>query len=132
MNWASAIYVIVLAVAGTAAAIFYIGEYTRRGGSRFAAFRGGIICISMCYPLALVSYLQARELTWPNQFIWRIYGVGLIAYILAVLCARKFAPIRENLRETMRGAPKMGLAILIAFAALLLPGVINLCVYMLK
>jgi hypothetical protein len=132
MNWVGVVYAVVLAVAGTAAAIFYIAEYTKRGGTRFAAFRGSIVCMSMCYPLALVSYLQARQLTWPNQLIWQIYGVGLIAYLLTVLYARNFAPIRENLRVKMREAPRIGLAILIAFAALLLPGVINLGVYMLK
>ena len=132
MNWVGVVYAIALVVVGTAAAIFYIGEYTRRGGSRLAAFRGGIICVSMFYPLALVFYLQAHELTWPNQLVWRIYGVGLIAYVLVVLCTRKFAPIRENLLAKMREAPGIGLAVLIVFAAFLLPGLVSLCVHVLK
>ena len=111
---------------------FYITEYIVRGGRLIRAIRGVIRLAVVLLPLALLVFLQADRIMWPNRAVWRLYALLLLAYCVRTALSSKSRNSWRNLKEKMRAWPVIGSVISGVLLLLILPALILLLVYVVK
>ena len=134
MSWSFylTIYAVVLSIALTAGFVFYIREYVTRGGQVLQAVWGALKLALFFYPLALVVFFHANRIAWPDVFIWRLYGLSLVAYVVTVYLSRKYRDGWHALRRTIRAWPFVSSLLLITIFLFTAPALIVLCLYVMK
>jgi len=134
MSWSFylTVYAVIFSIALTAGLVFYIREYMARGGQRLQAVWGALRLALFFYPLPLVVFFHANQIAWPNVFIWRLYGLVLVAYIFTVLLSRKYRDGWHALRQATQAWPFVSSVLLITIFIFTAPALVVLCLYVLE
>ena len=123
------IYAVFLLVFFSCGLIFYIMEYVRRGGTQREAMYGALKLLIFFFPLPVVVFFQSANITWPNQLMWRLYGLCFVVQCLQMAFSAKYRKPRQNFLRLWQGDILVGSLVFGVFFILVAPAFAILWTY---